>query len=352
MNKAPYFQKTSNPRIISNTVVLVNKCKMCNADHFIGSCKRFLELNIQERRNIVKENNLCFNCLKLNHKVMHCKSSNCKKCNRKHHTLLHNDERLFEASTSTIPTNSMLKSKEDANNIALNTCLHSSITNQILLATAMIKIKDKFGKYHYVRALLDSGSQTSFIRQRLADKLKLSQREVHINVSGIGGSLQRINKSMTISIQSAYTSNFGIEINCLIANTLRQILPIKTIDKENIRIPHGIKLADPDFNVARDFDVLIGADIFWELLRDGKFKLSNGPILQETVLGWIISGYFNTKPKEVVTFCSHASVSFALERFWQLENCIEVKGKDENVELESHFLKKLERDSTGRVIQG
>lgn len=36
--------------------------------------------------------------------------------------------------------------------------------------------------------------------------------------------------------------------------------------------------------------MLIGADLFWELIKDGKMRLKNGPFIQNTHLGWIVSG--------------------------------------------------------------
>ncbi|KAK9882909.1 hypothetical protein WA026_023708 [Henosepilachna vigintioctopunctata] len=44
---------------------------------------------------------------------------------------------------------------------------------QMLLSTLKLKIQDIFGKFHLVTAILDSGSQLSFISETLAKKLIL-----------------------------------------------------------------------------------------------------------------------------------------------------------------------------------
>ncbi|KYM98837.1 hypothetical protein ALC62_10437, partial [Cyphomyrmex costatus] len=56
-------------------------------------------------------------------------------------------------------------------------------------------------------------------------------------------------------------------------------------------IPQNIQLADPQFNVSSEIDLLIGADHFWHLLCVGQIKSSPiQPILQKTRFGWILAG--------------------------------------------------------------
>jgi hypothetical protein len=56
-------------------------------------------------------------------------------------------------------------------------------------------------------------------------------------------------------------------------------------------MPKDIILADETFNVPGTIDLLIGADIFFEIINPKKrTHQGNYPVLQETALGWIISG--------------------------------------------------------------
>jgi hypothetical protein len=71
-----------------------------------------------------------------------------------------------------------------------------------------------------------------------------------------------------------------------IANT-----PPARIDIRTWNIPKDIILADETFNVPGNIDLLIGADIFFEIINPKKrTRQGNYPVLQETALGWIISG--------------------------------------------------------------
>ena len=58
-----------------------------------------------------------------------------------------------------------------------------------------------------------------------------------------------------------------------------------------ISIPTNIKLADPLFHEPGKIDLLLGANMFWDLvsvvqIRTGKSK----SVLQKTVLGWVVGG--------------------------------------------------------------
>ena len=51
-----------------------------------------------------------------------------------------------------------------------------------------------------------------------------------------------------------------------------------------------VKLADEQFNSPGAIDMLLGADLFYELLLPNRRTRPGHPVLQEIVLGWIISG--------------------------------------------------------------
>lgn len=93
--------------------------------------------------------------------------------------------------------------------------------------------------------------------------------------------------------------------------------------------PHlnGLQLADPHYYEANPLDILIGADLYGQLLipeiRKGR---PGSPVAQNTHLGWIISG-----PTHIVTPPSYHAVvrsisiddriDECLERFWAIEEC-------------------------------
>lgn len=50
-------------------------------------------------------------------------------------------------------------------------------------------------------------------------------------------------------------------------------LPPIGFNKEIIRLPYGIRLADPNFNDVGDIDLLLESDIFWPILIPGCERL-------------------------------------------------------------------------------
>jgi hypothetical protein len=69
------------------------------------------------------------------------------------------------------------------------------------------------------------------------------------------------------------------------------ITPFSKLDIRNWKIPRDIKLADEHFDQPGAIDLLIGADMFYEILRPGRrTRRGNYPVLQGTVLGWTLSG--------------------------------------------------------------
>ncbi|XP_037298293.1 uncharacterized protein LOC119190433 [Manduca sexta] len=63
----------------------------------------------------------------------------------------------------------------------------------------------------------------------------------------------------------------------------------------HLNIPTDIPLADPYYHTPAPIDMILGADVFWNLLGSERIVLGNHqPILFETRLGWVVSGPINT----------------------------------------------------------
>ena len=75
--------------------------------------------------------------------------------------------------------------------------------------------------------------------------------------------------------------------------------PSTKLDISTYKIPKDIKLAGEQFDQPGSIDLLIGADLFYEMLLPGRqTNPYNYPVLQETVLVWSLwsdSNYFHTK---------------------------------------------------------
>nr|XP_053617339.1 uncharacterized protein LOC128679254 [Plodia interpunctella] len=350
---------------------------MCHANHPLYACEEFLGYSIGDRINYVTEKGLCGNCLRAGHGVKDCWYGPCKKCNKKHNSLLHKERFDNSVSQSSTKNTSQVKPQGEASIESTQAhTTHSSAYNatslnqddnnnynthtlqQVLLSTALVEIADQNNKYHTVRAILDNGSQHSFISESLCKKLNIPMIQSTVQITGIGNCVTQSTQICNVHVKSVINS-YSTHMNCLILPCITARLP-SLENHHNIHIPDNVKLADPKYYSSNQIDLLIGADTFWQLLCEGLIRLPNGPYLQNTKLGWVISGcvyqsnhnklnFKNTNNNKRVQ-CNF-SLDNQLRRFWELEEIPHNKKQiisKSDAACESLFINKTTRDDTGR----
>jgi hypothetical protein len=103
------------------------------------------------------------------------------------------------------------------------------------------------------------------------------------------------------------------------------MIPATFVDTSDWGIPKGLMLADGNFNEPNSIDILLGGNVFFEVLRhDKKTRPGNCPFLQDTDLGWIVSGKIPlAAPEEVPRksfFIRHKdNLDQQLQKFWEIE---------------------------------
>ncbi|XP_018375582.1 PREDICTED: uncharacterized protein LOC108769219 [Trachymyrmex cornetzi] len=327
-------------------------CECCKECHFLYQCNSFKELPVDKRFKIVKNARLCINCLKTsNHQVKNCTSGFCRKCSKAHNTLLH-----FENAGNQDETD-LVSNAEISQAPVVTQCSQQGSARKVLLSTAIVHIFDAQGKSHTCRALLDNGSQLNFITETLANKLRLKQQHLNIAISGVAQGGINARRSVNVLIQSKQNS-YRERMECVILQKITQNLPQEFVDRSQLKIPSNISLADPHFNIPDNIDLLIGAEVFWQLLCIGQIKsCRTHSTIQKTKLGWIISGQiFNNHQSNKSHICHLATMddlNNTISKFWQIENnyCNEnFTLSPEERECETQFLQTTTRNSDGRYI--
>ncbi|KAJ8940123.1 hypothetical protein NQ318_009837 [Aromia moschata] len=220
---------------------------------------------------------------------------------KRHHTLLHLNDRVSDSSSSQshnqVPINlqgtqkteniiNMQHNANDSNNHNQVLSHFSNTNSHVLLCTAVINVFDKYGVMHNLGALLDSASESHFCTAELADKLGMVKIPINISVSGINKCTSHLSHSTNINIQSKF-NNFKTSVTCLIVPQITGNLPAISFDSNCLNLPPDVNLADPAFNESSKIDMLLGAQLFWRLIRMGQISLGkHNPILQNTALGW------------------------------------------------------------------
>ena len=162
--------------------------------------------------------------------------------------------------------------------------------NHILLATAIVEVRNKSGQYVPCRALLDSGSQSHFITERCAQRLRLPRTQTHTSIQDISNVNTSTGHSVSIYLRSRHT-DWHTTLDCAVLPNITGMTPATKLNTTDWKIPTDIKLADEHFHEPGNIDLLIRADLFYEISHPGRrTRLGNYSVLQETVLGWTLAG--------------------------------------------------------------
>lgn len=312
-------------------------CRVCLKDHPLRFCSKFLQVDYQERMQLVTIYKYCAGCLSHDHTWRTCESTGtCKRCGDSHHTLLHKSgkrprssaqksvKRLQGPSSSNRPQRGGPSSSRDAargprssdghgserpsssqalvlshsrnrktpaqkkpaqsksvtrrirNTVSLPTY---SITESILLRpTAIIRIVSN-ERYVSERALIDPGSECSVISLEMVRRL--GARTVRV------GNKERC----FLKIGGGHGISTTVETYAEVRPKYRVVTPAKSLDSRIMDEFPGLQLADPQFHVAAPVNILLGGDVYSRIIRNGVSGGSFGkPLAQFTIFGYIISG--------------------------------------------------------------
>ncbi|XP_073816682.1 uncharacterized protein [Musca autumnalis] len=332
-------------------------CAFCDSqDHYITGCPGFGNLSPSIRFKEAKKLQLCLNCLKKGHMLKKCKSSRCRICSSKHHSMLHMDNVTSDTSVHLLPQQTVPATNNSSQSAlvssSMSTILEAPSNTNVLLATAIVLVKSNFGEFIPYRALLDSASQLNFITRRAANHLHLKVNNSSVTVSGIGSGNFVADKSVDLTMKSRH-GDFATSFVAVVVPTITDYQPISIPNVSSSNLPPNIKLADPNFGQHGRIDILIGAGLFFDLLCVGQIRLnSESPLLQKTVLGWVASGGIPSTSKacSLAAACKcvdNVSLAEVIQRFWEVENNFMDIASNEDDFCEQHFMKNTVRLDSG-----
>ncbi|XP_011878981.1 PREDICTED: uncharacterized protein LOC105568157 [Vollenhovia emeryi] len=357
-------QKAKNPSAHVTTSNL--SCIHCKSKHFIFQCESFRKLPGEKRFEIAKNAHFCINCLRSGgHQAKNCTASTCRKCGKPHNTLLHFETSKDEGVKTGMPSNTSNSSCSVTGASSTNTaspivtqCTQINDASKVFLSTAIVSVYDRKGELHGCRVLLDSGSQLNFITEDFANRLHLNSRELHMSISGVAKGTIETKGIVDVSFRSR-TNAYVDSIECIVLPKITQKLPQEFCSISEFTIPSNIVLADPNFNIPSEIDILIGAQLFWKLICVGQIRACKAhPTLQKTKVGWVISGKTDgSSDKKIEAVCHLSAINRlneAIVKFWEVEhdtssNKMSHYNPNEQI-CESHFNQNVRRDTEGRFI--
>ncbi|KAL7872267.1 hypothetical protein SRHO_G00072500 [Serrasalmus rhombeus] len=274
-------------------------CIFCKGmGHVLAKCRRFSERTVQDRIKFVREEKLCFGCLRTGHHSRRCDNrSTCERCQKRHPTCLHDDK--FKEHQRSIPHKGDDKDKVEPKEIVAiatsNTVSQDGLSTQTssVIPVWVSSIKQPEREV-LVYALLDTQSDTTFILDEVAQDLNTKKESVSLQLSTVAArstvipcqklmnlQVRGYNSEKRISLPSVYTREF------IPANRLH----IPTSETAR-KWPHLEQLADkipPPLDC--EVGLLIGYNCQQALLpREILSGEENQPYAQRTDLGWSIVG--------------------------------------------------------------
>ena len=252
-------------------------CPLCSDNHYPYQCSKFNQFSLAQRKTHVQENELCVLCLKPWHTASNCTSTyKCRFCRGNHNSLLHQDntpagQGASHSTASTGPT-----PRKD----------HLMMTSHVILTGPT-------GTSTVARALLDSGSTLSILSTKVMKTLALKKSRQQTYITGVGATPSSAAPcSMAkVNLSSDY-QHWSKDITVAVMDKVTSDIPLQGAAAAR-DLPHlkNLHLADKDFYLPGTIDILLGQDVFGELLLNENRKgPPETPMAWLTVFGWAIMG--------------------------------------------------------------
>ncbi|XP_052901335.1 uncharacterized protein LOC128307494 [Anopheles moucheti] len=355
----PTVEKPTKHRALATHTSNNRDCAFCSQHHPLYMCTKFFQLSSQEKEKFVTKHQLCLNCMRPGHRARECKSSStCKKCRKRHHTQLCPSLLQQHVDSPTLRDPDTPTTSATSSVVESITCTSSGLQKMTLMATATVILVDDDGTEHIARALLDSGSDTCFITENLAQQLKSRKEKTNLKISGISSTTTTTKYRIRATLRSRIGRYFA-DLQLYVLPKVTENLPFSSIDTSEWNIPSNIFLADPYFHRSDRIDVLIGAEIFYDIMKpSGRIHLGKDrPTLVNSELGWIVAGPVVGTLMSCFNSISvhHASTSVnevheLMERFWEIEEDSTSHLTSEQSACEEHFRNTVTRTSSGRYV--
>lgn len=282
-----------------------DSCTVCKGDCTnLENCSLFLSQSPRSRFRLIKRNHRCVRCLRSHPNYSQGCNERCNvpECGKYHHFLLHFDKTKMRQRNQNkkLPTHGKIKRSfiSETSSVPPDNVATTSTVNVIkninkplkVLATAVIKVKSSCGDYLTARALIDSGSMDNFVTQQFAERLNVKTTRQNTQIKGLF-SAAKLTHGTSLQIKSCH-SEFATAVEAVVLPKFEDYQPKTHFPVKDLKIPDNISrtLADPKFNDPQRIDVILGVGLAFSILAIGQGQLSNGLILQNTKLGWLVAG--------------------------------------------------------------
>ena len=345
-------------------------CLKCGDRHPVWRCKEYKKLSPQSRFQLLMGKRLCYNCMKDGHVSTNCTSKNAclaPECKQKHHTSLHEYFAKKPGYTAAVaddkgegkdvkekdPEPKIEGDKDVENAEVKHNGMLRSYPKDVYLQVVPVKLSNG-DKAVATYGLLDSCSETTFIRQDIADALNLQGElsDLHLGTVKDDAEPLKVPKVSFLISSVEEDASFPVEE--------AYVLPVDRFNMPARPCPpnlsdlythlDGIEIASV---AADEITVLIGGDVPRAHIQAEVRQGSDNELLAfKTPFGWTI---FGTAPasdqvrrQSYQSCCTRTkdSLHSIVEKLWVPEKKVfcNILQRDP---LEQALIKFWEEDNTG-----
>ena len=374
--------KAANKSLPTNATLLSSeslapKCSYCRQQHSSLSCTTVTDP--VDRKQILRKAGRCFVCLRKHHMSRDCRSPlKCTSCGGRHHASIcvggttQTGDKPHSRPTQGTGGNTTTVQPQQASyssnvnrpvsSIPTTTAAFQSSTTKVpvLLQTAQVPVfrPGDPSTSISIRVIFDSGSQRSYVSQRVKQSLALDPLYSETMLIKTFGS-EKGNKQLCDVVSLGLNLRAGGNMNLLFLAVPLICEPLcgQSISRA---VEHYDYLADLDIadyscgTEQLEVDMLIGSDHYWKLVTGKLISRSDGPTAVHTRLGWVLSGPVEGLQSQNVScnlVSTHAlrvdayvqeesdrSLDRTLKSFWDLESLGIQEGEPDLYQL---FLKQI-----------
>ncbi|XP_024868140.1 uncharacterized protein LOC112468662 [Temnothorax curvispinosus] len=233
----------------------------------------------------------------------------------------------------------------------------TSLANSVvLLSNVRTEMINSHGNAFPVCVLLDSASQANSVTEGCLRKGGFCRTKHSATVFELNETKAATTKGLTsfvIRVRGYDDIRFPIEATVLPRITSPLLNSKVAVQSWNHL--KGLSLADPEYYLPGNIDILLGAESFVSVLRDGRRKGGDKePDAFNTVFSWVLTGAVSPS-LQVAPLHSFVttleSIKTAVGQFWQLEEVPEhISCSEEDRRCKEIFAKTTYRDHLGGFV--
>ena len=260
------------------------KCQLCDGKHDLDVCEQFMNMNVKDRKQFIFTSRLCFACLSVGHRAKDCKQKKtCNICEKDHPSVLHIYKTL--------------------------SVVNAGSGSAMSIIPVRLCHKNTPGKEILVYALLDEGSQGTFIQEDIlamfsdVDKTAKTMGTQTLHGVEVIHTFSASGFSITCTAKHAHINNLTPEAVQLPVLHSRADLPFDKQDipsRDHLRKWNHLKRVSDSLCDEEDIPIglLIGRNSPLSLEPVEVIPSSNGgPYAYRTRVGWLVSDVVDSSRK-------------------------------------------------------